>query len=394
MLSSKAFELCRKLEDNTSNYGSELLACDSPSPFGIDREQNVTYEKFFLEYMLKNKPCLLVQEVTSNWKSRAEWVTFDGKPDFMYLSKNFGEAVIPVADCESWEYDAQKKQDMLFSEYIDYWLSLEDCQENHRCLYLKDWHFNRAYPAYKAYETPEFFTSDWLNEYCEHETDDYQFIYMGPKGTWTPLHADVFGSYSWSANVCGRKKWMLFPPGTEKQMHKFIKKGLYQLDAHCSSLGIEIIQNPGEVIFVPSGWYHQVWNLDDVISINHNWFNGCNINHIWKCLTLAADNVRQELADIKDADGWEEQCQVVLKLHHGMNYSDFLRLLCFVTKSRLEQLKCGADYINYWHWIFDLMSIKNVLSVMINFNLSTNTHVGAESELEKITNYFHSSELL
>ena len=35
------------------------------------------------------------------------------------------------------------------------------------------------------------------------------------KGTWTPLHADVFRSYSWSSNVCGRKKWYLFPPDQE-----------------------------------------------------------------------------------------------------------------------------------------------------------------------------------
>lgn len=31
-------------------------------------------------------------------------------------------------------------------------------------------------------------------------------------GTWTPLHADVFRSYSWSANVCGRKQWLFLPP--------------------------------------------------------------------------------------------------------------------------------------------------------------------------------------
>lgn len=31
-------------------------------------------------------------------------------------------------------------------------------------------------------------------------------------GTWTPLHADVFRSYSWSANVCGKKRWLFLPP--------------------------------------------------------------------------------------------------------------------------------------------------------------------------------------
>lgn len=31
-------------------------------------------------------------------------------------------------------------------------------------------------------------------------------------GSWTPLHADVFRSYSWSANVCGKKHWLFLSP--------------------------------------------------------------------------------------------------------------------------------------------------------------------------------------
>ncbi len=43
-------------------------------------------------------------------------------------------------------------------------------------------------------------------------TRDYRFVYLGPAGTWTPLHSDVLRSHSWSANVCGRKRWLLLPP--------------------------------------------------------------------------------------------------------------------------------------------------------------------------------------
>lgn len=41
---------------------------------------------------------------------------------------------------------------------------------------------------------------------------DHRFVYMGPRGSWTALHADVLRSFSWSFNVCGRKRWLLFPP--------------------------------------------------------------------------------------------------------------------------------------------------------------------------------------
>ena len=37
-----------------------------------------------------------------------------------------------------------------------------------------------------------------------------QYEYL--QGTWTPLHADVLRSYSWSTNITGRKHWKLLPP--------------------------------------------------------------------------------------------------------------------------------------------------------------------------------------
>ncbi|XP_031984830.1 2-oxoglutarate and iron-dependent oxygenase JMJD4 isoform X2 [Corvus moneduloides] len=96
---------------------------------------------------------------------------------------------------------------------------------------------------------------------------------MGPKGSWTPFHADVFRSYSWSANVCGRKRWLLYPAGHEeflKDCHGNLPfdvtapdlrdKRIYPRYSQ-SQPPLEIIQESGEIVFVPSGWHHQVYNL-------------------------------------------------------------------------------------------------------------------------------------
>lgn len=90
----------------------------------------------------------------------------------------------------------------------------------------------------------------------------------------TPLHADVFTSYSWSANIVGRKKWLFFPPHEEYYLRDLYGQLAY--DVISEELNdrtkykmydskklkcFDVIQEAGEIIFVPSGWHHQVWNL-------------------------------------------------------------------------------------------------------------------------------------
>ena len=49
--------------------------------------------------------------------------------------------------------------------------------------------------------------------------------------------------------------------------------GLKFARRHCYTY----IQEAGETIFVPSGWHHTVENLQDTLSINHNWLNRNNL---------------------------------------------------------------------------------------------------------------------
>jgi hypothetical protein len=126
----------------------------------------------------------------------------------------------------------------------------------------------------------------------------------------------------------------------------------------------------GEAIFVPSGWAHQVHNLLPTISINHNWFNAVNIHSVWKylkgqCLAVRlsildcraealpppgrgslSSFIREETMEEKlikltcrtwDED-WEKQCQMLLKINCGINWSDFGDLLMTQSKKMAHLL--------------------------------------------------------
>lgn len=129
----------------------------------------------------------------------------------------------------------------------------------------------------------------------------------------------------------------------------------------------EIEQRAGQTIFVPSGWHHQVWNLEDTISVNHNWFNGCNIHWIWTAIYGKFHDVLREIDDCKDMDNFDEHCQLMLKSDFGLNFQMFLEILQCVVDNRCKILQNNSNVIlndiklGRKHAQFDLIAIRRVL---------------------------------
>uniref|UniRef100_A0A8C1JLF4 Jumonji domain-containing protein 4 n=1 Tax=Cyprinus carpio TaxID=7962 RepID=A0A8C1JLF4_CYPCA len=317
-------------------------------------EREIAYSKFFKNYLIPNQPCMFSKKFTEDWNCRKKWVTADGKPNLQRLLQEFDESPVPVANCSAKEYNSNPKQIMPFKEFIQYWR--EFIQNGHSsprgCLYLKDWHMQR-----------------------------------------TPFHADVFRSYSWSANICGRKKWLLYPPGQEEFLRDchgnlaydvtapvLQDKGLYpQFEEACQPL--EIIQEAGEIIFVPSGWHHQVYNLEDTISINHNWLNGCNLDIMWQFLQEELSSVQREIEEWRDTmDSWHQHCQVIMKSCTGIDFGEFASFLKTIANNRMSFLNScprNADNIQDHlaeslfalgpqHVAFDLQRVLHIFESMLS----------------------------
>ncbi|XP_017635192.1 arginine-specific demethylase JMJ20 [Gossypium arboreum] len=340
------------------------------------------YSEFAEKYLAGNQPVLLTG-LMDDWTASKHWVSSNGQPNLLFFPTHFGKSKVQVADCDTREFTDQKRIEMSVSEFVNHWL--QGSKENHdvngkSVLYLKDWHFVKEYPEYQAYITPLFFTDDWLNLYLDNyhmhddldadrvsndiSCSDYRFVYMGAKGSWTPLHADVFRSYSWSANVCGKKKWLFLPPQQFNLLFdRNMKNTVYNIFDDISetefpgfkkAIWLECIQEPNEIIFVPSGWYHQVHNLEDTISINHNWFNGYNLSWVWDLLLRDYKEAKEYIEDIKDiCDDFEGLCQRNLAANTGMNFNDFFIFISRFSLANVVELYYLRGELNsessIWH---------------------------------------------
>ena len=224
------------------------------------------YEQFLKDYLLPNKPVIIGPLLVASWPACRLWAREDGRINWEYLKAEYGHLSVTVADCSTREFSDQHRETMSFREVVSLWETGKG-----QTLYVKDWHLARTFleasaenASYEAfYTTPDIFRDDWMNAYYSaHTEDDFRFVYVGAAGTFTPLHRDVYTSYSWSTNVCGRKRWWLFPPeqtpllfrkGGEEHLEtafdvRDVDPAQYPLFHQASPIVIE--QEAGETIFV------------------------------------------------------------------------------------------------------------------------------------------------
>jgi len=311
-----------------------------------------------------NQPFILM-DATAAWPLQAQLTDggADAEPSVSEaaLRAMFGETTAPVAAAAAAaaaaEYGAERAS-VPFGEYLDGWRrgSAESSVDGTDTLgsestaptaggepgagagYLKDFHFCLQRPEAEAlYALPPPFADDWLNAWslaggraladsssasgaeaaapaAPAAPDDYRFLYLGPKGSATPPHFDVLCSCSWSAQLAGRKRWQL-------REHEGVGEWS------------TVVQPPRSVMFVPSGWEHSVENLQDSLSINHNWFGKAAVGRCWAFLRAEAAATVAMLGQFEaemDAEGprvWVEHVVKVERANAGLSRRDLAELL-------------------------------------------------------------------
>lgn len=88
-------------------------------------------------------------------------------------------------------------------------------------------------------------------------TVGWMTLYIGPPHSSSPMHQDVFGTYTWLAQIRGEKHWRLCRP------RDLDADGAGVIDAFSTDPGCPVYEAhlvPGDVMFLPPDWWHQVRN--------------------------------------------------------------------------------------------------------------------------------------
>lgn len=95
--------------------------------------------------------------------------------------------------------------------------------------------------------------------------------WIGPRGTFTPLHHDLTNNLL--IQLVGRKRLLLVSPAATpflaNERHVFSEVHDLESEAHLArhpqARGVirhEVVLEPGDALFIPVGWWHQVSSLD------------------------------------------------------------------------------------------------------------------------------------
>jgi len=126
------------------------------------------------------------------------------------------------------------------------------------------------------YTIPEWFDEDLFDCLSEEERPNFRWLLLSTRGAGTSLHVDPVCTSAWNTMIQGKKRWILFPPKTFKSEDDFdsIMRGaewfLKEYPKYKHLPHKDIIQLPGETVFLPSDWWHITVNFEDSIAVTQN----------------------------------------------------------------------------------------------------------------------------
>ncbi|KDO34021.1 hypothetical protein SPRG_01295 [Saprolegnia parasitica CBS 223.65] len=174
-------------------------------------------------------------------------------------------------------------------------------QHDETPLYIFDPLFGEKMPSLlDDYALPPMFRDDLL-DVLGTDRPEFRWLVAGPARSGAPWHLDPVKTSAWNALLVGRKRWAMYPPDHPPPGVELLNN---EAAVHMTSLEwylnvyptlapedrpYEVVQEPGETIYVPSGWWHLVLNLDFSVAVTQNFVDASNLGPFLSDVTRTGD---------------------------------------------------------------------------------------------------------
>ncbi|KAK3300948.1 uncharacterized protein B0H64DRAFT_334574 [Chaetomium fimeti] len=265
-----------------------------PTTNEIDRFEDLSYEDFAGKW--SKKPFILTECIQA-WPVTKSW-TLES------LLSQYSDVVFR-AEAVDWS----------FKTYCQYMRNSQDESP----LYLFDRKFAEKMSLKvgkeegAAYWKPDCFGPD-LFELLGTERPAHRWLIIGPERSGSTFHKDPNATSAWNAVIQGAKYWIMFPPSASvpgvfvskdsSEVTSPLSIAEWLLEFHSEARKLpeckEGICKTGEILHVPSGWWHLVVNLEDGIALTQNFVPESHLGGVMSFLKDKADQVsgfEDEVAD-------------------------------------------------------------------------------------------------
>lgn len=234
----------------------DRLAREADEGFALDTLDAPAPDIFYCHYYQMNRPAKLTG-IVDHWPALTRW-------SLDHFAATCGGATVEAQVGRESDGDYELAKDahrrlVRFAELID-WLRKDEASND---IYLT---------AYNSGTNAQALGALWDDltpiDLLDARGDRDGFFWLGPRGTLTPWHHDLTNNLL--VQVLGRKRVRMAPPWAFARMknsrHCFSDWANEPLaagpgDAHTPPI-LETVIGPGEAIFLPVGWWHQVEALD------------------------------------------------------------------------------------------------------------------------------------
>lgn len=252
----------------------------------VPRESGLSVSDFDEKYGQHNLPVIFT-DVVPTWPAYEKWSREKMVERFANTSFKLDQ---PGAD--------GKKMLMNFKEYMKYSESTIDADP----MYLFDPLFDRRDESLlEDYEIPPYFNRDLFQSLDDEPRPYYRWLVIGPARSGSAYHQDPYKTSAWNALLRGVKRWFLYPPhvlppGAQKDddddysapdpLEWMVDYYPRLKDVNGELAPIQFLQKPGDLVFVPSGWWHMVLNVTETIAVTQNFCDQHNFLSVFEDVCL------------------------------------------------------------------------------------------------------------